>query len=207
MYLSRVEVAWSHARNPYNLHRALWSLFPGEPRESRQSHEDERAGFLFRVEESKPGRAARLLVQSRKAPQAVADSANVIGTRDFHPKPVTGQQLAFVITANPVKTIADAQGRKNARGEPKKCRVPLISEDEQHAWLERKLSGAADLVAVEIRKIPPLFFHKSGTGKFVTAAYEGVLRVSDPAAMCGCLENGVGPAKGFGCGLLLVRRI
>ncbi len=85
--------------------------------------------------------------------------------------------------------------------------MPLISEEEQRAWLERKLAGAADLVAVEIRKNSPVFFHKTGTGKFVTVAYEGVLRVSDPAALFGCLENGIGPAKGFGCGLLLVRRI
>ncbi len=36
---------------------------------------------------------------------------------------------------------------------------------------------------------------------------EGFLMVVDPKAFAEALYNGVGPAKGFGCGLLLVRRV
>jgi CRISPR system Cascade subunit CasE len=38
--------------------------------------------------------------------------------------------LRFLLAANPVKTITDADGRTNAKGEVKKCRVPLIREEE-----------------------------------------------------------------------------
>ena len=41
----------------------------------------------------------------------------------------------------------------------------------------------------------------------VPAMFEGILRVDDPDALVKVLEDGIGPAKGFGCGLMLVRRI
>lgn len=41
---------------------------------------------------------------------------------------------------------------------------------------------------------------------FSTLDYEGILRVTDPERLRAALFAGIGPAKGFGCGLLLVRR-
>ena len=35
-----------------------------------------------------------------------------------------------------------------------------------------------------------------------TALFEGVLRVEDPAVLRTALVSGIGPAKGYGCGLL-----
>lgn len=53
----------------------------------------------------------------------------------------------------------------------------------------------------------PTYFRKGNRGgKLVTVTFEGVLNVTDPAHLIRLLENGVGPAKAFGCGLLLVRR-
>jgi CRISPR system Cascade subunit CasE len=40
-----------------------------------------------------------------------------------------------------------------------------------------------------------------------TCTFEGTLRVSSPERLAHLLENGIGPAKAFGCGLLLVRRL
>ena len=34
MFLSRVEIPWEFASNPYNLHRQLWRLFPGEDKDN-----------------------------------------------------------------------------------------------------------------------------------------------------------------------------
>jgi CRISPR/Cas system-associated endonuclease Cas1 len=54
----------------------------------------------------------------------------------------------------------------------------------------------------------PLYFRKGKrAGKLVTCTFEGVLRVDDPERLTILLENGVGPARAFGCGLLLVRRL
>lgn len=206
MFLSRVELPWEAARNPYDLHRQVWRLFPGEARESRASGEAARQGFLFRIEHNPTGRPARLLVQSRRAPEAAAGIA-LVGTREFHPQPIVGQRLAFLLTANPVKTIVDAQREAKPSKQSEKCRVPLIKEEEQRFWLARKLTEAGTAGAVSVLPHAPTYFRKGGRGgKLVTVTFEGVLNVTDPERLTSLLENGVGPAKAFGCGLMLVRR-
>lgn len=207
MFISRVEIPWEAARNPYDLHRQLWRLFPGEDRETRECSEQDRQGFLFRIEDQSTGRPTRLLVQSRRAP-ARADGLLLLGSREIQPTPSTGQRLAFLLTANPVKTITDAERDAKPGKQSEKCRVPLIKEDDQRSWLVRKLASAATLESADILPHAPLYFHKvKRAGKLVTCTFEGVLRVNEPRQLAHLLENGVGPAKSFGCGLLLVRRL
>ena len=207
MYISRVEVKWDSARNPYEYHRRLWRLFPGEMREPRRAGEEERQGFLFRVEESRPGRAGRFLVQSRRPPEQASGLA-LIGCREFNPRPIAGQRLAFLLTANPVKTINDAERETKPDKKSEKCRVPLLQEEEQREWITRKLAGVAKTEAVSVLPHPPVYFRKGHRGgKVVLVSFEGVLRVVDGISLSRVLENGIGPAKAFGCGLMLVRRI
>ncbi|GFE57227.1 type I-E CRISPR-associated protein Cas6/Cse3/CasE [Geobacter sp. AOG1] len=53
--------------------------------------------------------------------------------------------------------------------------------------------------------------YKSKSAKpvtFSTLEFDGVLTVTEPGIFLEkCLFNGIGPAKGFGCGLMLVRRV
>lgn len=206
MFISRVEIPWEAVRNPYDIHRQVWRLFPGEARETRQSGEQERQGFLFRIEERRIGRPARLLVQSRRAPVR-AEGILLHGSREIQPTPSVGQRLAFLLTANPVKTITDTERAAKPGKQSEKCRVPLIRENDQRNWLARKLGAAATFENTNILPHAPLYFRKDRrAGKLVTCTFEGVLKVNDPAGLVGLLENGVGHAKAFGCGLLLVRR-
>lgn len=211
MFISRVEIPWSAVQNPYDIHRRLWRLFPGEAQECRQSHVEQRAGFLFRTETYQTGRPARFLVQSRQRPAPVA-SIQTLGCREFHPQPQPAQRLAFLLTANPIKTIVDTQIEDKPNKRPNKqqqfkCRVPLLHEEHQRDWLLRQLAAAADVASVVILPHPPLYFRKGEHGgKIVTATFEGVLQVKTPEVLMRMLENGIGPAKSFGCGLLLVRR-
>lgn len=207
MFLSRVEIPWESARNPYNLHRRVWDLFPDVDRETRKDGEQPRQGFLFKVEHYAPGRSARLLVQSRRSPQAMA-GVTLLGSKEFQPQPVAGQRLGFLLTANPIKTVNDVEREAKSGKRSEKCRVPLIKEEDQRAWITRKLAGAATIETVGILPNSPLYFRKGNHGgKLVTVTFEGVFSVLDAEALIRLLENGVGPAKGFGCGLLLVRRI
>ena len=210
MILSRAEIPWPAARDPYQHHRMIWQLFPGEPREARRDDAEPRQGFLFRVEDNKPGQPARVLVQSRQRP-CPADGVVLLASREVEPQPSAGQRLAFLLTANPVKTIKDTQAEQKPGKTRDTCRVPLQKEDDQRAWLARKLNGAAEVEAVSVLPHQPLFFRRNRrdnrAGKLVTVSFEGVLRVQDPALLVTLLENGIGPAKAFGCGLLLVRRL
>lgn len=207
MYLSRVEIPWEAVRNPYDIHRRLWQLFPGEDREARKDGNEIRQGFLFHIEAQQTGRPTRLLLQSRRPPTHT-DSVALLASKPFDPAPNVGQRLAFVLTANPVKTITDAERDAKPGKKSDKCRVPLIKEQDQRAWIARKLSVAAELESLEILPHPPIYFRKgSRAGKLMTTTFEGVLRVTSTEELSALLENGVGPAKAFGCGLLLVRRI
>lgn len=207
MFLSRVEIPWKFARNSYDLHRQLWRLFPGEEKETRSNGEELRQGFLFRIEDNPTGRPARLLVQSRRAPE-VAPELIVVGTREFKPRPVAGQRLAFLLTANPVKTIADTQRDAKPYKQSEKCRVPLIKEEDQREWIARKFARSGEIEATSIMPHAPNYFRKGNRGgKLVTATFEGIMRVRDPDILVSLLENGIGPAKAFGCGLLLVRKL
>lgn len=206
MFISRVEIPWEAARNPYDLHRQLWQLFPGEERETRQTGQQARQGFLFRIEERRTGRPARLLVQSRRAPVR-ADGLLLLGSREIHPVPGAEQRLAFVLTANPVKTVVDVEREVKPGKQSDKCRVPLIREEDQLSWLNRKLSPAATIERVDILPQVPLYFRKGkSAGKLAVCTFEGVMKVSEPQRLAYLLENGIGHGKAFGCGLLLVRR-
>jgi len=207
MFLSRVEIPWPLARNPYDVHRQLWRLFPDQPREVRQEAEAPRQGFLYRFEEMSPGKPVRVLLQSRLPPQAASDIA-LLGSREIAPKPAAGQSLAFLLTANPIKTIVDTEKAAKPGKVADKCRVPLIHEEEQLAWLVRKLAEAASVETATAQVHEALHFRKGQrVGKLARVTFEGLLRVQDPNALLRLLENGLGPAKAFGCGLLLVRRV
>lgn len=210
MHLSKVRVDWSHARNAYSLHKALWTLFPDQPRESRKAREQDRQGFLFRVEQRRTGHAALVLLQSRAAPESAADGVRLeCPPKVVEPAFSVGQMLRFRLTANPVKTIRDEGGRKNAKGEVKSCRVPLLKEEEQAQWLIRHLEPAAEVTveALICRPELPLYFRKgSYHAKIKPVMFDGALTVKDPDALRDLIRNGIGPAKGLGCGLLSVAR-
>jgi len=120
-----------------------------------------------------------------------------------------GQRLRFFLIANPIKTINDKVGRKNADGETKKCRVPLIREEEQRAWVKRKFQNAASFETLVIDPVYPLKFRKGKedrVGKIQPVSFRGVLNVKAPEEMVELVQNGIGPAKAFGCGMLSLAR-
>ncbi|MEN9501635.1 MAG: processing complex protein CasE [Pseudomonadota bacterium] len=198
MYLSRLLLTGEQLHNPYEIHRILWLAFPDAAEQSRD--------FLFRVEQ-RTSRQVQVLVQSQRQPTANVENARLLASKSLELNLLEGSQLRFMLMANPVKTIADEQGRLDSKGEVKKCRVPLIKEEEQIAWLKRKLEGAALVNIVEIEKQLPLHFRKgSKPGKIQPYAFKGVLQVVDAQALQDLLQHGIGHAKAFGCGLLSLAR-
>jgi len=195
MYLSRVYVQWPKSKNAYILHKSLWELFPNRPDDARD--------FLFRVEQEKTGVGAAILMLSQKEPVADIGSVEIKAVRDYSLKLSEGQRFRFLLKANPVKTIKDEKGRKNTKGEIKKCRVPLIKEEEQQQWLNRHLGDVVVLEELQLTPCIPLYFRKGRlAGKIVPVRFEGVLRVVDPLAFKKLIARGVGPAKALGCGML-----
>lgn len=199
MYLSKVLIPWKNTRNPYDIHRVLWELFPDRPDDTRD--------FLFRVEKKQKGAGFEILLQSMEAPVQDNPNVRVIATREYRFTIANGQRLRFRLRANPIKTINDEVGRLNRKGTVKKCRVPIIKEEDQNAWLERKLSMACTIETLNIQRELPLYFKKKKderAGKIQTVLFDGILKVNEADFFTDTLKKGIGPAKAFGCGMLSI---
>ena len=128
-----------------------------------------------------------------------------------------GQQLRFRLTANPTKKVTENTDEK------RKLRVPLIKPEQQELWLKRHLEGCAEIMSCSMQNEMPLYFNRnSAAGKIVPVLFEGILKVINPEEFRaqiyekyeikpdgtkGRYVAGIGPAKAFGCGLMLVRKI
>lgn len=184
LWLARFALDEELLGNPYEVHRRLWLAFPGMPSAARP--------FLFRV-----GRADRpeVLMQSVLRPAPLESGrCRLIEARPFRLDLRPGAVCGFALRANPTKRDART-GKRRA----------LRTGQEQTEWLARQLQGAAEIVEAQARPEPPLRFSKRGaTGLVAPADFAGTLAVLDPERMERALRDGVGPAKGLGCGLLVL---
>jgi CRISPR system Cascade subunit CasE len=84
-------------------------------------------------------------------------------------------------------------------------------------WLEEKGKGNGFVLVRDDQKDRLKFqaegyqWHalpkKGKTAGFSSVDFEGEIEVIEPERFAGALFSGIGPAKGFGCGLMLVRRV
>jgi CRISPR system Cascade subunit CasE len=185
--------------NPYELHRSLMLAFPAF------DHEQERV--LFRLE-MRPDN--QVLVQSTLIPDWSRLAENYLVSppviKPLELSLTPGQLLRFRLRANPSKR--DPQTHK---------RVGLYSDAERLDWLRRKgeqngYSFEPENVTLtsapwQHLSIPSNLGGKRQQAKFNFVDFNGVLRVIDPDQLVESIRQGVGPAKGFGCGLLSLARV
>lgn len=192
----------------YRIHQALWKLFETDPNASRD--------FLYRQE----GQADELafLVMSRRQP-ANDDELWQVQTKAYSPRLKTGQSLAFSIRINPVVKRRDDTGRQHRhdlvmdlkKKDPGTAgtqaeRVQLAARQ----WLANRQSQYGFELAEQTVIVGAYrqwrFAGKGGNRiSFSSIDCSGLLTVTDTAHFESALMNGVGPAKAFGCGLLLIR--
>jgi CRISPR system Cascade subunit CasE len=217
MYMSRVSLNHADAnrlaktagRDGYRVHQALWRLFEDDANATRD--------FLYR-QESDSGLPVFLVV-SRRLPSD-RDGFWRIETKEYRPQLATGERLAFAVRVNPVVSRRDDAGRqhrhdvvmdlKRRRQEQSLTQAEMVQQSVWQ-WFEGRAEKAGfsakqrDFRADGYRQHE---LHKRGRGiRFSTAECLGVLTVTDGQRLTETLLSGLGPAKGFGCGLLLVRRL
>lgn len=218
MYLSRLRPARGRDQlrrlaqlaggSQYRIHQALWNLFEPDP--------DAQRDFLYRQE----GQADELafLVLSHRKP-GTNEGLWQVQIKPFAPKLQTGQHLAFSIRINPVVKRRDEAGRQQRhdlvmdirKNEPASAatqaeRVQLAARH----WLAARQAQhgfelADDTVIAEAYR-QWRFAGKSGNRiQFSSIDCSGRLVVTDAGLFESALMKGIGPAKAFGCGLLLIR--
>lgn len=200
--------------NDYALHQMLWKLFPGDPEASRD--------FLFRHDEDQ--RWPVFYLVSQREPDISGDLLQV-ASKPYQPQLRSGETLSFSLRANPVHTrkTDDANPKKRKRDDvvmhlkrqyqqADADTIPTQAELAQEAggqWLARQ----GERHGFQIVSVRADNYHQARVGarnrniQFSTLDFTGLLRVTEPDAFANALCNGIGPAKAFGCGLLLVRRM
>ncbi len=206
MYLARLRLNTSRpavlwASNPYRVHQRLKMACGNDVR------------LLFRIEDTREG--AQVLVQS----QTDGDWSGVFADfpvlrcapehKQVNLRVQPNHRYRFRLLANPtVKRSVPADVAGPADGANAKKRLGLIREQDQLAWLTRKLEAAgAELLhasvssrgLVKSNKNPAKDEHAQ---THVAVLFEGILLARDVATLCAAVEAGIGSAKGYGFGLL-----
>lgn len=199
----------------YKEHQALWRLFANDP--------DAERDFLFRRDELYHG--LRYFVVSQREPDD-ADGIWLVESKPYAPSVHVGQQFAFSLRANPVikrkgddgksrrhDVVMDARHRRGHQSQAHAEREPVIAIAQKAGveWLQQRAAKHGFSIDEGGVCVEGYRQHRSPKrGKQISYSsidLTGVLRVEDSAVFTEVLGLGIGPAKAFGCGLLLIRRV
>ncbi|HEV2246963.1 MAG TPA: type I-E CRISPR-associated protein Cas6/Cse3/CasE [Terriglobia bacterium] len=187
----------------------------------RQVHSprDDEAGFLYRIDPGRQGRAV-ILVQSATKPDweyAFHNAQYLLAAppqvKTYDPSFKAGQRLRFRLIANPTRRLSKnslgPDGRPVEKGIGKRVPVPA---DRLLEWLYCRAEKAGFSVDKDSATISPgyLYFKKSRDGdeaRLRSVRYDGLLSVTDPACFRETMAQGIGHGKAFGFGLLSVASV
>ncbi|PRY64144.1 CRISPR-associated Cse3 family protein [Vreelandella songnenensis] len=175
----------------YEMHRSLVRAFVSNP-------EDKPPRFLWRLEPDSERRGPIIVVQSPVQPdwsvfetsgylKAPVESKNVDVDRIL----TAGGRYRFRLFANPTVTQAGK-------------RIGLASEALQCQWLDRQAARAGFNVETALVMATEMLDVRKGDIRLRQAWFEGVLSALDAALLKNAIEQGVGPGKAFGLGLLSI---
>jgi CRISPR system Cascade subunit CasE len=217
MYLSRLELKpeaaqsrqfWTELEDLYGAHEAIWQLFADGP--------DRKRDFLFRKEGD--GAGSRWYTLAERAPKDTRGFWS-IESKPFEPKLEPGRRLAFMVRVNP--TVAKAVSKTKSvrhdvvmnakrlapKGNDAKSESFLVQE-ACTAWFKARSGKNGfdfDPNRIEIDGYRRRTGRKSSGIQLSTVEIGGLLTVREPKAFAAMLFGGLGPAKSFGCGLMLIR--
>ena len=219
--LRRAAHELAHSR--YAEHQWLWQFFPGSEKQIRD--------FIFR-RHSVDG-VPRFYVVSQRMPVALSEAWQV-QSRAYDPQLQNGQRLSFHLCANPVVSKKNILGKSQRHDVVMQAKKNLVlapdmvtssackgwsAEGPQNKPLLYELAHTSCVTWLDSRadkhgfkvvaaRVDAYQQHRAGKRdiRFSTVEFAGELQVTDPALFQQVLFNGLGHAKGFGCGLLLVKK-
>ena len=180
----------------YAWHKAIWQCFPDRPDAGRD--------FLFRLDEVPTGVLVHIL--SPHEPQRPGFcAAEHWQTKAVPPRFLEHEHYRFDVVCNPGRKVkaftSDGQSKKNSR------REAIIKPDEQRAWLIRQAEQNGFAVLPDPRLDPSSSHHfqkNQQSGTHISVRFSGVLRVTQRDDFYQVFHKGLGSARGFGFGMLLL---
>lgn len=222
MFLSRIKLNLDNraavesllADEGYLWHQRIWQLFADSPQRDRD--------FLYRREQHQDGLTFFSL--SERAPRT-DHAAWLVESKPFNPKLAAGNSLQFRMTANAViRTRADDKARrhdvvmhyKHQLKQENNTNHSLLDQTELvqiagEQWLTKQgTANGFDLTDVKADGYIGHTLRKNNSNKpvrFHTIDFAGKLTLTDPERFLQRLYQGFGSSKGFGCGLMLIRKL
>jgi CRISPR system Cascade subunit CasE len=189
-------------------HRLLWSLYSDGP--------DRQRDFLWRQT-----RAGAFLTLGPRVP---VDTHGLfeLEHKPFAPELAPGDRLGFSLRANATVSRPTARGQRGVRHDVVMDLlrgIPRPRADARHEamltagrdWLVRQGQAHGFVLCGDVvvdgydRVVMPRQGGKPAV--FGVLDMSGVLEVTDPQRFLAKLAQGFGRARGFGCGLMLIRRV
>lgn len=231
MYLSKITIRpdavksekfLQVATGPYQIHSMIWDLYS----DSR----DQKRDFLYRMDLNQSRPVIYSLSQREPSNQSTLWK---VETKPYDPQISNGMVLGFTLRANPVvkKTASTKNGvkgkqsrhdvimdaKKRIREESGKDAGSIsmneLIQQEGFRWLKSRSERCGFSVNEGEVRVDAYTQHNFMQGakkrkiSLSTVDYNGVLTVTDKDKFLGAISKGIGPAKGFGCGLMMIKRI
>jgi len=214
------EALQQRLQGPYADHQWLWRWFPAPAGTARD--------FLFRRHDAEG--LPRFYAVSARPPEALGGAWHV-QTREYAPDLHAGDAFSFELRANP--TVRHGRDGKSKRHDvvmeakkrllavqglqhwsewtaPDRPNQQALVQDACSNWLGRRGSILGFELQRDSVQVEAYQQHRERLDEnlgFSTVDISGILRVTDATAFGQALRTGIGSAKAFGCGLLLIRRL
>lgn len=215
------ELAKPLTQSSYSEHQWLWQFFPSSQVQPRD--------FIFRRHVLK--KIPRFYVVSQRPPTAFSEAWQV-QSKSYDPQLLVGQRLSFQLCANPVVTKKNVAGKLQRHDVVMQAKKQLLagcalntdakwkewSDDDKPFlydlvqrscidWLIARASGNGFTVVTA--SVDAYQQHRAGKRniRFSTVDFSGELLITNPELFRQVLYSGLGHAKAFGCGLLLVKKM
>lgn len=190
----------------YDWHKELWKLFPDMP--------DVRREYLFRIDRDESEVKCTVLSKHQPIRPDWCPESNWL-SRTIDPEYLSKREYLFKMYVNPTRSTrknsdGTAREKKNARHEA------ILKMPELREWIARKAeqNGFRLLEHPELEISPPIMHRlekeKKGNecrGTIFGVDFKGALEVADKELFQKAVEEGVGKARRFGFGLLILKPI
>ena len=196
----------------YHEHTLIWQLFSKDPDKTRP--------FIYR-NVSRVGATAEFLVLSS---EAITEHPIFLSqSKTFQPHLKKGQLLQFELRANPVVVKADQKDKKknhdviynaikSAKDKKEGFSKSKIIQEKGLEWLSGRAPNKG--FSIETDSTMVMSYNPIKTGKknrtsirLSMVDYKGILTVEDPDLFIDSIGKGIGKARAFGCGLILIKPI
>ncbi len=204
---------WEPADSAYHMHTLVWDLFADTP--------DRKRDFIYRQDMTQ--RLPTFFCISGRAPR---DRNGIwhMESKPYAPLVKKDQMFSFVLRANPIRAKRDDEHKQHRHDVVMELtthrkekpgmflREGDIVQQAGFNWLAQKCGANGFSIHAKDIKVDGYLPHrfKKTRGdheiRISTLDFTGLLMVTDPDPFVRALFCGIGPAKGFGCGMLMIKR-